>query len=308
VIAVVLAIVAATAVGVGAERRWAAGAVRFGRRLIDTMVWALLPFITFFIVARLHLGGGVGIGLALAFVELAAVGGLAYIIGARVLHLPRPSTGALILTVILANTGYLGIPLNAVLLGHDALAPAIAWDTIVSQVMLYTAGFAIGAAFGTAAGESPRERMKAFVTRNPVLWALLAGLAAPEALAPQALVDVARFAAAYALLPVGFFILGVNLMGEREEGTLRFPPPLTAPIGVSIVLRMVVAPALLLGLSAVTVGVPDAYVVQAAMPTGINSLIVGHLYGLDLRLAASAIAWTTTIAVGAAVAVSVLGV
>jgi malate permease and related proteins len=308
VILVVLAIIASTAVGVAAERRWAAGAVQFGRKLIDTMVWALLPFITFFIVARLHLGGGVGIGLALGFVELAAVGGLAYIIGARVLHLPRPSTGALILTVILANTGYLGIPLNAALLGHDALAPAIAWDTIVSQVMLYTAGFAIGAAFGTAAGESPRERMKAFLTRNPVLWALLAGLVAPEALAPQALVDIAKFAAAYALLPVGFFILGVNLMGEREEGVLRFPPPLTAPIGVSIVLRMVVAPALLLGLSALTVGVPDAYLVQAAMPTGINSLIVGHLYGLDLRLAASAIAWTTTIAVVAAVAVSALGV
>jgi predicted permease len=308
VILVVLAIIASTAVGVAAERRWADGAVQFGRTLIDTMVWALLPFITFFIVARLHLGGGVGIGLALGFVELAAVGGLAYVIGARVLHLPRPSTGALILTVILANTGYLGIPLNAALLGHDALAPAIAWDTIVSQVMLYTAGFAVGAAFGTAAGESRRERMKAFVTRNPMLWALLAGLVAPEALAPQALVDVAKFAAAYALLPVGFFILGVNLMGEREEGTLRFPPPLTAPIGVSIVLRMVVAPGLLLGLSAVTIGVPDAYLVQAAMPTGINSLIVGHLYGLDLRLAAGAIAWTTTIAVIAAVAVSVLGV
>ncbi|MCZ4493564.1 MAG: transporter, partial [Conexibacter sp.] len=81
-ILVLLAIVASTAVGVGAERRWGAGAVRFGRTLIDTMVWALLPFITFFIVARLHLGGGVGIGLALGFVELAVVGWLAYIIGA----------------------------------------------------------------------------------------------------------------------------------------------------------------------------------------------------------------------------------
>ncbi|MCW3023120.1 MAG: transporter [Conexibacter sp.] len=307
-ILVLLAIVASTAVGVGAERRWGAGAVRFGRTLIDTMVWALLPFITFFIVARLHLGGGVGIGLALGFVELAVVGWLAYIIGARVLHLSRPSTGALILTVVLANTGYLGIPLNAALLGHDALAPAIAWDTIVSQVMLYTAGFAIGAAFGTAAGESPRERMKAFFTRNPVLWALLAGLVAPETLAPQALVDIAKFAAAYGLLPVGFFILGVNLMGEREDGTLQFPPPLTAPIGVSIVLRMVVAPGLLLGLSALTVGVPDAYLVQAAMPAGINSLIVGHLYGLDLRLAAGAIAWSTAIAVLAAAAVSAVGI
>jgi hypothetical protein len=198
----------------------------------------------------------------------------------------------------------LGIPLNAVLLGHDALAPAIAWDTVVSQIMLYTAGFAVGAAFGTEAGESPRERMKAFVTRNPVLWAMVAGLIAPETLAPQALVDIAKACAAYALLPVGFFILGVNLMGEREEGVFGFPPPLTAPIAVAIVLRMVVAPALLVGLSALTIGVPDAYIVQAAMPAGINSLIVGHLYGLDLRLASSAIAWSTVVAVIAALVLS----
>jgi len=93
-------------------------------------------------------------------------------------------------------------------------------------------------------------------------------------------------------------------MGEREEGVLRFPPPLTPAIGVSIALRMVAAPALLVALSAVTVDIPDAYVVQAAMASGINSLIVGHLYGLDLRLAAGAIAWSTAIAVAAALVLS----
>ena len=303
-ILVALAILASTAVGVAAEHRWRAGAVAFSKRLIEVMVWCLLPFITVFIVARLHLGGGVGIGLVFGYVELAVVGGLAYVAGAHVLKLPRPSTGALILTVILANTGYLGIPLNAALLGHDALAPAIAWDTVVSQVMLYVAGFAVGAAFGTEAGESPRERLRAFVTRNPVLWALLVGLMLPDSAVPDAVYDAAKFTAAYALLPIGFFILGVNLMGEREEGVLRFPPPLTAPVGVALVLRMAIAPGLMAGLSALTTSVPDAYLVQAAMASGINSLIVGHLYGLDIRLAASAIAWSTTLVVVAALALS----
>jgi hypothetical protein len=304
VILVVLAILASTGVGVAAEHRWREGAVAFSRRLIDAMVWGLLPFITLFIVARLHLGGGVGVGLVLAFIELGIVGTLAFWIGSRVLRLPRPGVGALILTVILANTGYLGIPLNAALLGHDALAPAIAWDTVVSQVMLYTAGFAVGAAFGTEAGESPSERLHAFLTRNPVLWALLVGLLIPDAWVPDAVYDAAKFCAAYLLLPFGFFILGVNLMGEREEGVLRFPPPLTAPIAVSLVLRMLVAPGLLLALSALTVDIPDAYVVQAAMASGINSLVVAHLYGLDIRLAAGAIAWSTALAVVAALALA----
>jgi malate permease and related proteins len=304
VILVALAILASTAVGAGAEHRFGTRAQRFSRGLIDFMVWALLPFIVFFIVARLQLGGGVGIGLLLGYAELAIVGVLAAQIGTRVLKLPRPSVGALILTVMLANTGYLGIPLVAALLGHHALAPAIAWDTIVSQVMLYTAGFAVGAAYGTEAGETPGERARAFVTRNPVLWALIAGLVAPNALAPEAIVDAARFCAAYAVLPVGFFILGVNLMSEREEGVFGFPPPLTPPVGVALVLRMAVAPGLLYVFSKATVDVPDAYLLQAGMASGINSLIVGHLYGLDLRLAASAIAWSTALAVVAGLVLS----
>jgi predicted permease len=304
VVLVALAIVAFTSVGALAERRFGARAQAFSRRLIDLMVWVLIPFIVFFILARLHLGGGVGIGIVLGYAELALVGVLAYVIGRRALHLGRAGLGALILTVILANTGYLGIPLTGALLGHDALAPAIAWDTLVSQVVLYTAGFAVGAAFGTTAGERPAERVRAFLTRNPVLWAMAAAVLAPDALAPDALVDVARALAAYGLLPLGFFILGVNLMGEREEGVLAFPPPLTAPVATGVALRMAVAPALLVALSALTVDVPDAYLLQAAMASGINSLIVAHLYGLDLRLAASTIAWSTAVAVVAGLALA----
>jgi predicted permease len=296
---VALAIVTFTGAGVAAERRWRARAEWLSKRLMDLMVWVLIPPIAFFIVARLHLGGGVGAGLLLGYVELAVVGTLAYLIGSRVLRLPRASVGALICVTILANTGYLGIPLNAALLGRHSLGPAIAWDTAVSNVMLYTAGFAVGAAFGTGVGESPRERAKAFFTRNPVLFAVIAGLLAPDALAPDAIVHAMELLS-FSLLPLGFFILGVNLMHERDDGSLSFPPPLTPPVVTAIVLRLMVAPALLVVLSLLIVDVPRAYVVQAAMASGINSLIVGHVYGLDLRLAASAIAWTTAIVVTAA--------
>jgi hypothetical protein len=301
---VAAAILASTAIGMGAEHRFGGAAQRFARRLIDGMVWLLVPFIVFFITARLHLGGGVGVGLALAFVELGAVGLLGYVVATRVLKLPRPAVGALVCLVILANTGYLGIPLTAALLGQHALAPAIAWDTIVSQTMLYTAGFAVGAAFGTRAGERPSERVRAFFTRNPVLYALIAGLIAPDAITPQALVDVAKLLAIYTLLPLGFSLVGVNLMAEREEGSLAFPPRLDVPVGTAIVLRLLVAPALLVGLSSVTLTVPHAYIVQAAMPSGINTLIVAHVYGLDLRLASSTIAWSTAIAVVTALALA----
>ena len=38
------------------------------------------------------------------------------------------------------------------------------------------------------------------------------------------------------------------------------------------------------------------------MPCGINTMIVTHAYGLDLRISAGAVAWSTAIAVVVAVA------
>ena len=303
-ILVVLAIVASTAVGVAAERRDGERAHRWSRACINALLWVLLPFISFFILARLELDAGVGGGLVLAYVELAAVAALAYLVGSRLLGLARHQTGALMVVVALANTGYLGIPLCAALLGTDELGPAIAFDTVVSGPMFYGVGFAIGAAFGTEAGETSTERLRSFL-RNPPLLAVVAGLLAPDVLAPDVIVDVAEFVA-FAVLPVGFFILGVNLASESEEGALAFPPPFSRPVAAALGLRLLVAPALMLGLSALIVSVPDAYLVQAAMPSGINSLIVAHTYGLDLKITASALAWSTTIVIVAALGAAAL--
>jgi predicted permease len=59
--------------------------------------------------------------------------------------------------------------------------------------------------------------------------------------------------------------------------------------------RLVLSPGLLILLSMPFTGIPPSYYLLAAMPTGINSMIVGHAYGLDLRTTAEAIVYTTTI-------------
>lgn len=296
---VVAAIVVAVAAGVGAERRWSARSQREARRALDVMLFVLLPFITFFVVARTAFTTGVVAGLGLAYVELAIVGVLAWLTATRLLRLPDRSAGVVIIAVVLANTGYLGVPLNAALFGREALGPALTYDALVSGPMFYVTAFAIGAAFSTR-GEPVGARARAFFTRNPPLIAVLAALVAPDALAPEALVDVAEVLV-IALLPVGFFVLGVNLAAEAEEGALRFPPRMTRPIAATVALRLVAAPLLLMALAAPLVALPDAYLVQAAMPSGINTLVVAHAYALDVRLASGAIAWSTTLAVLGAV-------
>ena len=91
---------------------------------------------------------------------------------------------AVVCTVLSVNTGYLGYPLTVALLGRDELPNAVLYDVLVTGPCLLLGAFAVGAAFGTKAGETPRERVCAFFTRNPPLYAAIAGLLAPDALAP----------------------------------------------------------------------------------------------------------------------------
>lgn len=299
-ILVAVAIVVATAIGVAAERRYGERAQAATRTTIDVLLWTVLPFVCFFTIVGLDLDRGVGGGLGLAYVVAAVVGGLAWLAGRR-LGMPAPALGGLVVACIVSNTGYLGIPLSVALLGSEALGPAVAYDTLVNTPLFLTVGFAIGAGMGTKAGETSRERVRSFLVRNPPLLAVLAALVAPDALAPDLLRDAAEVLV-FVVLPVGFFIVGVTLAAEAEDGALAFPPPFTSPVAVALVLRLLVAPAVMLGLSAAAFDVPDAYVVEAAMPTGVNSLVVAHAYGLDLRVTSAALAWTTAVAVVAAVA------
>ena len=220
---VLVLIAAATTAGVVFEQRDRAAAHRAADRVVRLIVWVLMPFVVLFVVPHLELASGVGVGIALAFCELAVVGVLAFVIADRVLGLSRPVTGSVTCAAVLANTGYLGVPLTAALLGRGAVPHAVAWDAMVSNVMLYGPAFAIGAALGTQAGETGRERLVAFLTRNPVLYALVIGLVAPESFSPDAVFDVAIFVAGSGVLPLGFFLLGVNLMEERDDTGTRSP-------------------------------------------------------------------------------------
>jgi predicted permease len=303
VIPIAATIAAAVAVGVSAEHRFGARAQSASRVLLVTALYTLSPFVTFFNVARLHVTVDVGGGLALAYLVLGATGLTAWLAASRLLALSRPETGSLIASVMQANTGYLGLPLVIALLGSSHLGTAVAYDALVTNPVLFLGVFGAGAAFGSKAGEGFGERLRAFFLRNPPLLAAVAALAAPAALAPDVLVDISRVAV-LAFAPLGFFAVGVTLAAEAEEGSVPFPPPLTRPVLAAVVLRLVLAPALLLALGAALIDLPDTYLLMAAMPTGINTIVVAHVYGLDLRIAAGAIAWSTAIVVAAGVIVA----
>ena len=292
-----LTIAGAIGAGVGAERRLGARAGRLARGLLKAMLFAFAPFVYFCNLSRLHVTTGVGAGIALGWAALLAAGAVAWAV-ARWLRLPRPSAGTLVGTALQGNTGYLGVPLVATLLGGTALTQAVAYDALVQAPVFLLVVFAVAAATGTRVGESRRARLRSFVARNPPLLAAIAGLLVPSALVPDVLVHVSRVVV-LGLLPLGFFAVGVTLAEEAGDGAFAFPPPFDRRIGAAVLLRLAVAPGLLLALGALLIGIPSAYVLMAAMPVGVNAITVAHVYGLDVPLASGAIAWTTAIGVAA---------
>jgi len=286
---------AATAAGVGAERRYRESADRLARGLMSLTLWALLPIVAFFNIAALDLRAEVGAGIGFGYAAQAATLAAAFLVGTYALRLRRPSVGALMGAAAFGNTGYLGLPFTAAAFGFDELPDAVAYDVVVSGVGMVTIGFSVGAAFGTVA-ERPGERIAAFVVRNPPLWASAAGLVAPGALAPDWAVDASQ-ALVLAILPLGFFAVGVTLAAEAEQGGGLLRPPLAAPVASAVVLKVLLAPAVVAGLSGAFIEVPDSYLTQAAMASAITNILVANEYGLDRRLAAAAIAWSTAVVV-----------
>jgi malate permease and related proteins len=304
--AIVATILVSTSIGVWAEGRYGGRAGAGARRALLFVLWVVLPPATFFNLARADLDVDAGVGIVLAWAALGTASLLAWLIASRALRLPRPAVGSVVCCVLVVNTGYLGYPVVAALLGFDSLSEAVTYDVLVSGALLVLAGFSVGAAFGDRAGDGARERVAAFFTRNPPLYAALLALIAPDSLAPDALVDASRIAVV-AILPLGFFAVGAALAEEAEEGAMPVVPPLDAPVATAVAIRLVVAPCLLYMISLPLIDLPDTYLLLAAMPSGINTMIVTHAYGLDLRVAAGSVAWSTAIAVVALVPLSILG-
>jgi predicted permease len=305
VIFIALAIAASIAAGVEAERRAGARAGVWARRILTFLLYVVMPIVAFFNMARLEISADVGVGIVLGWIALALAALVGWLIARRLLRLPAPSAGVLAIVGLQANTGLMGLAVVGAVLGFEHLSEGVVYDALVQQPVFFIGSFAIAAATGTKAGETVRQRVRAFFVRNPPLAAVLLGAVAPAALAPDLLVDAARVLVL--TVPVlGFFAVGVTLAEEADEGAMKFPPPLTPQIGAAIVLRLLVAPALLLALAAPLIDLPAAFLLAATMPAGLHIVVLAHVYGLDVPFAASAIVWTTMVSVPVLLAASLI--
>jgi malonate transporter len=178
------------------------------------------------------------------------------------------------------NTGWLGMPVCAVLLGPSSLPAAALYASVASAPHNMLVGGSLAAAHthrGLAA-------MRAALLSNRLLLPVLIGLAwAASGIGTFGLGNPARWVAVFSAFPA-FVALGLTL------GSLNLRPD--RDVGAALVLRLGLSPALLIGASLV-IHVPEAFLIQAGMATGLNALSMSAEHGLPQGHIARCVAWST---------------
>lgn len=206
----------------------------------------------------------------------------------RALRLARPTAGGFLLASVLGNTGYIGYPITAALLGTAAVPLAVFSDVFETVFALVLVGLPIASRFGTREGvrANPLKELATFPAVIAVFVALLMRpLPLPEAVS-NGLGMVASLTAPLIMLSVGLS-LRPRAIGQAA-----------LPLSVLVVLKLVVAPLVALGIGSLVLS-GDALrvaVLEAGMPSMMLTLVVGERYGLDTDFIASAVFVTTVCA------------
>lgn len=207
---------------------------------------------------------------------------------ARALHLRDDERAALLLTVALGNTSFLGYPLTRALIGEHALPYAVVYDQFGVFLILSTFGLWVVARYGGLVnGHRPGARdMLLRIAKFPPLWALVLGFTVMPAQPPtwiagglQRLSD--------ALLPLAMLTIGlsVRLTLPREE---------LKPLAAGLLLKLVLMPLLatllvpLLGLHG---AMARTTVLEAAMPSMVTAGALAIAHNLAPRLAAAMVGY-----------------
>jgi len=224
--------------------------------------------------------------VALSWLVFAVVLALAFV-AQKVMHLSRPRAGGLMLVASLGNTGYLGYPLTAALLGVAAVPVAVFSDVFGTVFALVVVGLPIAARYGEHDEDLPNT-LKELVS-FPAVIALAVAIVLRPVQMPDAVsagLDLlARVVAPMIMLSVGLSLRPRSVL----HGGLA--------LAVAVVLKLVLAPLLALGLgSAFLAAQPlQVAVLEAGMPSMMLAFVVGERYGLDTDFIAAAIFVTTLV-------------
>jgi hypothetical protein len=221
--------------------------------------------------------------MAYAAVALAAPALLALLL-VRLRRWPRTMASAMVMVVLMPNSGNFGLSANLLAFGDASLAWASLFF-LTSSLISFSVGVLVASSGRRSVGEALRG-----LARVPALWgaalafsflALGVHLPAPAARSVRLLSD--------ACIPTFLVILGMQLYTAKARAPLR---PLALAVGLRLVggalAGWVLAPAF-----GLTDAARQAGTLQAAMPTAVISTILATEYDVEPGFVTAVVFWTT---------------
>ncbi|MDZ4169836.1 MAG: AEC family transporter [Coriobacteriia bacterium] len=275
----------AAIVGVGALlRAFRVLRAEDAKTLNAVIVYVGLPVFIFQAVRGAELGGDVWRVVAVAWIAFAAAFGIAWVLSRVRAHDPQ-RRGAFLLAAAFGNTGFIGYPVAAAVLGAAAVPMAVFSDVFGTVFALVLIGLPVAARLG---GGNTRVNLVRELLTFPAVIALAAGLIARPLPIPSAVSSgldlLANLVAPLIMLSVGLALKPRSLVRGAVD------------VGLVSVVRLALAPmiALLVGDVMLSGQALQVATLQAGMPTMMLTLVVGERFGLDSDFIASAI-FTTTV-------------
>lgn len=255
-----------------------------------------IPCLLFAAIARLDLSAALNWALLGSFYAGATAGFIVGLFGARLLFgRPWEDSIAIGFACLFSNSVLLGLPITERAYGADALEANFAIVAFHAP-FCYALGMTVMEVVrnrGGSAGETARKLVRA-VFSNALVLAIGLGFAVNLTGLPiPGVVNDALDLLIRAALPAALFALGGVLVRYRLEGDLRV-------IGLICAVSLVLHPAIVWILGQATGLSTQAFrsaVLTAAMPPGVNSYIFAAMYGVAMRVAASAVLIATALSV-----------
>lgn len=193
---------------------------------------------------------------------------------ARLLHLDRVTTSALMLTAAFPNVGNYGLSVLLLAYGEEG----VRFGTILLAVqMLFGLTLAV---FIASSGSSPLSRSLAEVAKQPAFYAVAAALllGAADVTIPKFITDAIALPA-QAAIPVMLLVLGMQISGtERIED----PRLVSLAIATRLVIGTLVGVGLVIALG-ITGVARDVMIVGSAMPTAVFTILTATQFGARPR-------------------------
>jgi predicted permease len=243
------------------------------RPLSSAAINVLSPALVFSSLVNSRIPGGELLELTLFAILVIAAMGLLGFAAAKLLHLSRLETAALLIVVMFANSGNFGLTLVNLRYGEEGLARAVVYYT-TGTMLIYTLGVFI-ASMGQVSWRGALGR----TMRMPAVYAAIFAIPiyAFNVPVPKPLMSAIDITAAGAI-PVMLLVLGMQMAELRSGLNLRMALP-------AVSLRLLAGPLVgvlvagLLGLQGLG---RSASIIEASMPTAVFTIILATEFNLPV--------------------------